>query len=452
MLDGLTDEEFDWLATNGMEVFVARGLVLFHEQDPADSMTIILSGEVHLRRERTGQNTLYIGRSGQITGFLPFSRMKNYAGHGYAAEDLHVLRVHVSQFPQMLAAIPSMAQRCVSILLDRVRESTRLEQQMDKLNALGKLAGNLAHEMNNPASAAQRAAGNLLSELRTYGQVKFRLGRLCLTDEQEQRYKAWDRRIRQAMQQRSESSAITISDAEEHLTRWLTEHKVQEPWAVAGTLAEANVRPDDLREVTEFLNTEATSVALTQFASSLRAERMTGAVLESTARIFELIRAIKDYSYMDQAPIQEIDIAQGLDNTLSMLHYRMEKVIVEKDYDPDLPKVSGYGSELNQVWMALLENALDAIEDAGTIRLHTQISGEMALVEIWDSGVGIPAELRNRIFEPFFTTKAPGTGLGLGLDAANRIITRHRGFIHVESKPDATCFQVRLPLRPTGAY
>ena len=456
-LDGLKQAEYEWLATHAEEGFFPRGGLLFREEDPVVYMTIILRGEVHLRRERAGQNTLYIGRSGQITGLLPFSRMKKYAGNGYAGQDLLALRIHSDVFQEMLAAIPSMAQRCVSILLDRVRESTRIEQQVEKLNALGKLAGNLAHEINNPASAAQRAASNLLSELRIYGRVKFQLGRLCLSDEQETRYKAWDRRVREAIQSRAaiqpgNTSALSVNDQEEQLIPWLTEQQVQEPWSIAPTLAEVGVQAEDLRELTEFLEPEATSVAITQFASSLRAERMTGAVLESTARIFDLIRAIKDYSYMDQAPIQEIDIAQGLDNTLSMLHYRMENVVVEKDYEADLPKISGYGSELNQVWMALLENALDAVQDAGKLRLRAQDAGEMVLVEIWDGGVGIPPELRSRIFEPFFTTKAPGRGLGLGLDNANRIVSRHRGYIHVESKPGATCFQVRLPFRQAGAY
>ena len=456
-LDGLTQDEYEWLIEHGEEGFVARGGLLFREEDPVVYMTIILQGEIHLRRERAGQNALYIGRSGQITGLLPFSRMKKYAGNGYAAQDLVVLRIHSDIFPEMLAAIPSMAQRCVSILLDRVRESTRMEQQVEKLNALGKLAGNLAHEMNNPASAAQRAASNLLEELRTYGKVKFQLGKLCLDEQQETRDKAWDRRIRDTIQNRADSRkndtrVLSENDREERLLPWLIEHRLPEPWSVAPALAEVGVQAEDLQELTEFLEAEAASVAITQFASSLRAERMTGAVLESTARIFDLIRAIKDYSYMDQAPMQDVDIAQALDTTLNMLHYRMDHVAIEKDYEADLPKISGYGSELNQVWMALLENALDAIKDVGRIRLRVQHSGEMMLVEIWDNGAGIPSELRNRIFEPFFTTKAPGRGLGLGLDAVNRIVSRHRGYIHVESKPGATCFQVRLPLRQAGAY
>jgi signal transduction histidine kinase len=193
-------------------------------------------------------------------------------------------------------------------------------------------------------------------------------------------------------------------------------------------------------------------VALATFASSLRVERMAETVVNSTVRIFDLIRAIKDYSYMDQAPIQDVDLAQSLETTLTMFNSRLQNVTIERNYDPDLPPVSAYGSELNQVWTALIENALDAMKDRGTLRLSTRSSGQMAFVEIWDTGPGIPPELKSRIFEPFYTTKAPGKGLGLGLDTAQRIVTKHSGFIQVESHPGATCFQVRLPLDQAGAY
>jgi signal transduction histidine kinase len=184
----------------------------------------------------------------------------------------------------------------------------------------------------------------------------------------------------------------------------------------------------------------------------VRAERIAEAMLDSTSRIFDLIRAIKDYSYMDQAPIQEIDVRLGLENTLTMLQSRLTHVEIERSYDAELPLISAYGSELNQVWMALLENALDAIADRGKITLRVQVSGDMLLIEVWDNGPGIPAELQDRIFEPFFTTKAPGLGLGLGLDTALRTIRRHRGYISVKSQPGATCFQVRLPIDQLQAY
>ena len=190
-LNGLTDEEYEWLARNGNQRHAAAGLVLFHDGDPATHMSILLKGEIHVRRQRGPMDSLFIGRSGQITGVLPFSRMKTYGGTGFTSADTWVLEYERSTFPEMLEAIPSMAQRCVGILLDRVREITRMEQQTEKLTALGKLAANLAHELNNPASAAQRAAGGLLDELRVYGHEKYKLGALCMEDDKLKKVREW---------------------------------------------------------------------------------------------------------------------------------------------------------------------------------------------------------------------------------------------------------------------
>jgi signal transduction histidine kinase len=449
-LHGMGECELEWLATHGIERKVPAGTTLFREGDVADTMTILLKGEVHVRREKGGPAALFIGRTAMITGLLPFSRMKTYGGHGYAVTDLWGLEFPRSTFAAMTAAIPSMTQRCVSVLLDRVREITRLEQQAEKLSALGKLAGNLAHEMNNPASAAQRAASGLLDELRVYGHEKYRLGALCLDETHLMRVRDWQESVRgqgKILTQDSAQHAVL----EDGLQTWLKAHGVDQTWKIAPELAELGVTPQQL-EPLEFLKPEALSVVLGQFASSVRAERIAEAMLDSTARIFDLIRAIKDYSYMDQAPIQEIDVRQAFENTLLMLQSRLANVEIERRYEDDLPMISAYGSELNQVWMALLENALDAINDKGKITLAARLSGDLLLIEIWDNGPGIPKELQDRIFEPFFTTKPTGSALGLGLDTVQRIVRRHRGYVHVNSEPGATCFEVRLPVNQLQAY
>jgi signal transduction histidine kinase len=450
-LQGLEEREYEWLATHGTERFEDAGVTLFREGDPANHMTIMLKGEVHVRREHGGPTALWIGRSGQITGLLPFSRMKKYGGHGYAAAPTWVLEYEKSLFPEMLKAIPSITQRCVNVLLDRVREVTRMEQQTEKLNALGKLAGNLAHELNNPASAAQRAASGLLDELHVYGHEKFRLGSLCLSDEHLAVVRKWQDAVRERAKEHLSNPAESAG-REDHLSNWMRQHSVEDSWRIVPELAEAGVTPDQLEPLAEFLDSNAIAVVLTQFSSSLRAESMAEAMLDSTARIFDLIRAIKDYSYMDQAPIQEIELPQGLENTLAMLQSRLQHVEVERRYAENLPPIAAYASELNQVWMALLENALDAINDHGKITLSVHISGDLLLIEVWDNGPGISPELQDRIFEPFFTTKAPGSGLGLGLDTVQRIVRKHRGYVTVQSDPGATCFQVRLPVEQLQAY
>ncbi len=450
VLHGLTDRELEWLATHGEELAFPAGAPLFREGDPARKMLILLKGDVHVRRSQGGL-ALFVGRAGQITGLLPFSRMKTHGGQGFASTDVWGIVIDRDMFPAMLEAIPSMGQRCVSVLLDRVREMTRLEQQTEKLNALGKLAGNLAHELNNPASAAQRAASGMIEELQTFGHQKFLLGGLCLDSAHLDKIRAWRGRMEEQARNRPANS-VTQAQREDQLQRWLGEHGVGNPWQVVPDLAELGITTENLDELAELVGEQHLDVVLPQFASSARTERMAQAMVDSTARIFAIIAAIKDYSWMDQAPIQEVDIPQSLETTLTMLQSRLEKVKIERHFEADLPRISAYASELNQVWMALLENALDAMHNQGTLRLTAQVSGEYVVTEIWDNGPGIPEEIQARIFEPFFTTKAPGSSLGLGLDIAQRIVRQHRGYIYVESKPGETCFQVRLPIEPLQAY
>lgn len=449
VLDGLSEAEYTWLATHGEVVQVENDTLIFHEQQPARTLHILLGGEVHVRRSNTGPFAVFTGRAGQLTGKLPFSRMQRYGGDGWAVGTVRSLNLDESLFPEMLAAIPSMAQRCVSILLDRVREVTRLEQQGEKLTALGKLAANLAHELNNPASAAQRTASTLLADLKNFGDLAFHLGTLNMTPEQYDAIVAWGKRVRT---QPRDTLALSAADHEDALLRWLSARNVPEPWKLAPALAECSVTPAQLDELGSTVPGCALPQILAVFASSVRVESMAQTVIGSTARIFDLISAIKDYSYMDQAPLQEVDLGHSLQATLAMLQSRLAGIAVETSFDPSLPPISAYGSELNQVWTVLIENALDAMEGRGTLRLSTSCAGNMAIVEIWNSGPMIDPAIRSRIFEPFFTTKAPGAGLGLGLDTAQRVVSRHSGFISVESRPGATCFQVRLPIQHAGAY
>ncbi|SFS20706.1 Signal transduction histidine kinase [Granulicella pectinivorans] len=465
-LEGLTDEEYTWIATHGTEVVGEDGTLLFEEGEPANTLEFILTGEIQVRRRRGGSVSLFIGRAGQMTGKLPFSRMKTYGGEGYSVGSIWSLRIHESLFPELLAAIPSMGQRSVSILLDRVREFTRMEQQTEKLQALGKLAANLAHELNNPASAAQRSAASLFTELGEYGKHKYRLGELGLDQPTCNAYMNWVNQTRLGLGdspiQPVESGSLQLADREDAISAWLEQHHVPDPWKIAPSLAETTIGVDQLQELADMSSPELLPLAVSAFASALRVERMAETVLNSTVRIFDLISAIKDYSYMDQAPIQEVDIAQSLENTLAMFNARLRGIAVEVNFDRAMPTLRAYGSELNQVWTALIENAIDAIDrnpvvspDAprGTLRLTTHLAGQYALVEVADSGPGISDALKSRIFEPFFTTKPVGQGLGLGLDTVQRIVGKHFGYVTVDTSiPNTTCFQVRLPLDQAEAF
>ena len=453
-LNGLPIEDRLWLAHHGEEFIANAGDVLFEEGAAAENMILILKGEIHVRRQHGGPMALFIGRAGQMTGVLPFSRMKTYGGQGFAISPVWALIIPKTIFPEMLRAIPSMAQRVVATLLDRVREVTRIEQQAEKLTALGKLAGNLAHELNNPASAAQSAAASLANALTANRENRFKLVNLSLTETQIRGVQSWEENIlnRILPSQSQEPGALAFIAREEGLRQWLEKLGCPDPWEVAPQLAEQNVSVADLQQLHTILGVNETCISLQFFARYLRAARSVQTLAHSTARIFDLIDAVKAYSGMDRAPILEVDVPAGLDATVQMLHSRMTNIQIERDYEPGLPTINAYGGELNQVWTALLENALDALGNQGRLRLACRLEGEMMLVEIWDTGPGIPPELQERIFEPFFTTKAPGQGLGLGLDNAMRIVRKHRGFISVRSEPGSTCFRVRLPLDQLQAY
>ncbi len=456
-LDGLREQDFCWLAENGFQRRAPAGAILFREGEPPIGMNILLEGEVHVRRAQTGNISFFIARMGQMSGLLPFSRMKGYGGTGYAVGEVLSLDIPREKFTEMLAAIPSMAQRCVNVLLNRVREVTRMEGQAEKLSALGKLAANLSHELNNPASAAQRAAASLFTELRDYGDQKYRLGAICLSTQTADKLQQWIENTRGAMAEyermsEAEAGPLAVVDREAAILGWLERHNVPDAWAIAPSIAESRFPLPFFDDFAVQFPDEVLAPAMATLASSLRVERMAETIVGSTVRIFDLISAIKDYSYMDQAPIQDVDLAQSLERTLSMFGSRLAGIETVTEFDPDLPPIGAYGSELNQVWTALIENAIDAMPNGGRLELKTRLQGQMAVVEVRDSGVGIPPEMQTRIYEPFFTTKAPGKGLGLGLDTAQRIVSKHSGFMTVSSRPGDTCFQVRLPLDRSEAY
>ena len=455
-LQGLPLEDRLWLAQHGQEVAANAGDVLFEEGAPVAHMILILKGEIHVRRGHAGPMALFIGRAGQMTGVLPFSRMKSYGGQGFAISPVWALMIPKTIFNDMLAAIPSMTQRVVSTLLDRVREVTRIEQQAEKLTALGKLAGNLAHELNNPASAAQSAAASLAEALAANRANRFKLVNLCLTQTQIDGIQAWEEEIlaRSISAPGSrEEHAVAYIAREESIRNWLAKIGCDNIWEVTPQLADQGIVVADLDQLHQLLiGANETCVSLQFFARFLRASHSVQTLAHSTARIFDLIGPVKAYSNMDRAAILEVDVPAGLDATVQMLQSRMTHVEVERDYQPGLPLINAYAGELNQVWTALIENALDALGNQGHLRLACKLEAEMLLVEIWDTGPGIPPELQERIFEPFFTTKAPGQGLGLGLDNAMRIVRKHRGHLSVRSEPGSTCFRVRLPLDQLQAY
>lgn len=454
-LDGLVDHEYAWIAENGAHKHVKPGEAMFREGDPATVMFFVLSGEVHLRHNRAAGQSLVIGRSAQVTGLLPFSRMKFYTATALAVGTVCVLEIVHTSFDDMLNAIPTMNRRCIAILLDRAREVTRIEQQTEKLTALGKLAGNLAHELNNPASAIKSSATNLQRELERQKLLRRVFDQGGFSPVEREFMHQWQEELSARTVVRSPLDDI---DREDALTAWFERVGFgEDSWEVIPDLFEGGVLVEDLERIQTQLGAAHLMAVLRLFSSSLRVKKMGSTISSAADRVFEISRAVKDYSYMDQAPIQDVDLSLALENTLTMLRPRLSGITVNLDVPRDLPLVSAYGSELNQVWMALLENAIDSIVEyapsSSCIDVHVNRSGESILVEVWDNGHGIPESLHDRIFEPFFSTRPPGKGLGLGLDAAQRIVKKHGGYIRIQrSDPDATCMLVSLPIERPHLY
>ncbi len=456
-LQGLTDEELRWIATAGSDRLVKDGELIFRQGAPPHHLIFVLSGELVIRRHTSSPVSVLTGRTGRITGKTPFSRIQAWNADGRASGDVWLLEIHESRFPDLLIVIPSMTERMVRVLVDRNREYTKAEEQIGKLSALSKLAGNIAHELNNPASAARSAALRLSQKLaQDEEQARYRLGAFFKDSDSLQRHTAKFETIRKRVASRNpqpeSTAAIFSSELEEAISAWLEQRNFSDSWKLAPPLAEAGVTVAQLEDLVSSLPPSAQQFVLCDLLTTIDRDGAVASILESCERIFRLVAAVKDYSYMDREPLQEVNIEESLDNVLAMFQPRLKNVTIKKAMELDLPRLKAFGSELNQAFAALVENALDAVGDKGTITLCAKRQGNTVLVEISDDGDGIAAEHMDRIFEPFFTTKPFGGGLGLGLDTVQRVVAKHFGTVSVDSKPHDTTFYVRLPLNRAEIY
>jgi signal transduction histidine kinase len=444
----LSTEDLSWLASK-MEVGqYAAGDVLIVEDSPADRMYVVLEGEVGGRRERdpTDPRT-YSATAGQVTGMLPYSRLTKIPLTVRAMTPARVAFLHVSHFPEMLQRLPDLGPKLVGVLADRIRETTRNSVQREKLMALGKLSAGLAHELNNPASAVRNAAVNLQQTVAALRTASLHLDKRALPGDQ----RVFLARLECDWSKEHPPAALDSlerSDREEDLGTWLEEQGIENARQLAPGLVDAGCDLDVLRRLSERFDGPTLTDVVTRLTASFTINRLVEQIVSGTSRIGELVRAIKQYSYMDQIAEQEIDIHEGLENTLIMFHHRLKYGIsVVRQYDRSIPRICAHGGELNQVWTNLIDNAIDAMNGQGELVVRTAAEFGRVLVEIQDNGPGIAPEIQDRIFEPFFTTKPVGEGIGLGLDNVYRIVQQHHGEIRVQSQPGKTSFQVRLPFQ-----
>src|SRR5450755_1447694 len=440
----LPDDQIAWFISQSQELNLKAGDVYSRQGDPADAMFVVLEGHLQGRGGLGGETFVFNLEAGDVTGLLPFSRMKQFTVSGRAVTDSRALRFPSSKFPELVQKMPELTKRLVGLMSDRIRETTRLEQQRDRLASLGKLSAGLAHELNNPASAAKRAASQLRDILKKVKNASLDLGKRDLTPAQ----KAEIERLEASFTQQDvvPPDALTISDLEDQIDSLLRSHGQNDLWQLSAGLARRKIKPEVVESLFANLDGDTARAALVRIGASVEVAGLLHEIESSTSRISDLVGAIKEYTYMDQAPIQNVDIVKGLETTLTILNHKLKRgVEVKRDYQRIPFLVNSFGSELNQVWTNLIDNAIDAMGGEGELRLRTYREDACVVVEIADNGPGISDKVLSHIFEPFFTTKGVGQGTGLGLDTALRIVRKHHGTINLVSVPGDTRFQVRLP-------
>jgi signal transduction histidine kinase len=442
---GLPDDQIAWFLDQVEELHLKAGETAFPQGDPADAMFVILEGQLQARGDIGGETVVIAVKPGSVTGVLPFSRMKQFTVGVRALTDARVLRFPSARFPELVQKMPELTQRLVALMSDRIRETTRREQQRDRLASLGKLSAGLAHELNNPASAAKRAASQLRDILKKIRNASHELGSRDLSPAQ----KAEIEKLEASFVASNEipPDPLAVSDLEDQIDSLLRSHGQNDLWQLAADLARKNVKPEALESLFAILDPETARAALVRIAASVEVATLLNEIESGTSRISDLVRAIKEYTYMDQTPVQNVDIVKSLETTLTIMNHKLKHgVVVRRDYQQIPLLVNSFGSELNQVWTNIIDNAVDAMGGQGELRVRTYRDLDCVIVEIADNGPGIPPEIEEHIFEPFFTTKGVGEGTGLGLDTVQRIVKKHRGNIQVTSQPGDTRFQVWLPL------
>ena len=441
----LPDNQIDWFLSQAQENFLEAEEIFVHQGEPADWMFVFLEGAFQWRGEFGGDTVVLPVKAGDVSGVYPFSRMKKFTVTGRALTEGRLLRFPVSLFPELVQKMPELTTTLVAMMSDRIREGTRIEQQRDRLVSLGKLAAGLAHELNNPSAAATRATSQLEGMLTKIKDASLELGRRSPNDAQQLAIESLEASLMRT--DMSPPDPLSLSDLEDRLNAVLCNHGQDDAWQLSATLARCNMQPEALESLLASLDSATAHAAVVRIAASAESAVLLNVIENSTSRISGLVQVIKEYTYLDQAPVQDVDIVRSLETTLTMLNHKLiNGVTVQREYQPVPLLVDSFGSELNQVWTNLIENAIDAMVGKGELRVRTFREEHFVVVEIGDNGPGIAPEVRSHIFEPFFTTKGVGEGTGLGLDTVQRIVRKLRGDIHVNSAPGDTRFQVWLPV------
>ncbi len=438
-------EQLQWLVSRGFLRQYAAGDIIFRKAEQPRDLWIVLSGLVTIRVDRGGASRIVAEwRAGDITGVLPYSRMTESPGTVTAEEASEVLMLNCEHFPEMIRDCHEITSLLVHVMLDRARYFRSNELHDEKMRSLGQLAAGLAHELNNPASAVARSSRSLAGCLAEVEQAASALGACDLSEASLELVQ----RIRDACLEASATlSPLERIDREETIAEWLQQHQLNDEEASA--FVGAGIEVGGLETLASRMAVSALPIAFRYLAAICDARRLVLEIETAASRIHGLVTAVKGFTYMDQATVPGlVDVGRGLSDTITVLRAkaRAKKVDLSLNLEPGLPGVDGFGGELNQVWSNLIDNALDAVSEAGRVAVSAVRDGQSIVVRVVDNGPGIPEEIRERIFDPFFTTKRIGEGTGLGLEIARRLVERHRGAINVSSGPGGSEFRVSLPV------
>lgn len=446
LFHGLSEQQIDVLTKQGQELAVGEGEVILEEGKSARGLFVVLEGELEVSKEIAGRSTLLgLINPGSFVGEISLLTRLPHSATVRAAVDSRVLFFPKQLFEDSLDASPIM-RIILKTMSERLRATEATVQEHEKLSALGKLSAGLAHELNNPAAASLRAVQQLPEALLTLQALVFRLNDLQLSRDDVAFLTQLQESLVARAAQPQTLDPLTRSDREEALAAWIDESGIKDGWRLAPALNSADVNIAQLEALNERLGSEHFAHALMWLEGMLTVRSLLRTIEQSTSHICDLVSAVKDYSYMDRSPVQDVDVHKGLESTLTIMSYKLKNVTVTRDYARDLPTITAHGSRLNQVWTNLIDNAVDAMDGEGSIVVRTRRENACVVVEIIDDGPGIPAHVQPRLYEPFFTTKDVGKGTGLGLDIVYRIVTQeHKGQIRLESEPGRTRFQVYLP-------